>query len=219
VREAVPADVPCTVKLRRAYDDTLEMAAAFDRILAAAFAMGYAWATVHGRTVEQKYVGPSRWDVLREIVRRHPERPVLGSGDVWEAADIFRMIAYTGVAAVAVARGCIGNPWVFRQARMMMAGRAPQAPTLDEQRAVLEEHFRLALAVNGQGRTAASQLRRAEAFTGKTMRKFGIRFAEHHPRAEEVRRRFISVSSLEEWRAVLDEFYGVSPEVLNPVAS
>jgi tRNA-dihydrouridine synthase len=208
VREAVPPSIPCTVKLRRAYDDTPEMAASFERVLEAAFRIGYAWATVHGRTVEQKYIGPSRWDLLRGIVRRHPGKLIFGSGDVWAAADIFRMIAYTGVAGAAVARGCIGNPWLFRQARAMMAGEAPQPPTLAEQRAVLEEHFRLALAVNGRGRSAVSQLRRAEAHTGKTMRKFGIRFAEHHPRREEVRRRFIAVSSLEQWRGVLDEFYG-----------
>ena len=39
------------------------------------------------------------------------------------------------------------------------------------------------------------------------MRKFGIRFAEHHPRGEEVRVRFTRVTSMEDWRAVLDEWY------------
>ncbi len=200
VRDALARDVVLTVKMRRAFDDTPEMAANAQRILDAAFSMGYAWATVHARTVQQKYVGPSRWDVLRDVVARNPGRVIFGSGDVWNAGDIFRMIAYTGVSAVAVARGCIGNPWIFRQAREMMAGREPSAPTIAEQRAVLEEHFRLALATN-------SGTRRAEEFTGMTMRKFGIRFASHHPRAEEVRRAFIAVHSLEGWRAVLGEFY------------
>jgi len=208
VREALPASVPTTVKLRRSFDDTPEMAEAFRRILDAAYEMGYAWATVHARTVEQKYVGPSRWDVLRQVVRearrRDPERVVFGSGDVWSAEDVFRMIGYTGVNAAAVARGCIGNPWVFRQARRIMAGEAPAAPSVQEQRAVLEEHFTLALAVNAGAR-------RPEAYTGKTMRKFGIRFAEHHPRAEEVRRRFVGVCGLEDWRSVLEECYSSGP--------
>ncbi|MFM9995453.1 MAG: tRNA-dihydrouridine synthase [Phycisphaerales bacterium] len=220
VREAVPASVPCTVKLRRSYDDTPEMAASFERILDAAFRIGYAWATVHGRTVEQKYVGPSRWDILRDIVRRHPDKVIFGSGDVWEAADIFRMVEYTGVSAAAVARGCIGNPWIFRQARRMMAGERPASPSLDEQRAVLEEHFTLALAVNGavhapdesSGRgpepAPTPVHRRRELFTARSMRKFGIRFAQFHPRADDVRRRFIGVGSLAEWRGVLEEFYG-----------
>ncbi len=201
VREAVPAHVHCTVKLRRAYDDSPAMAASFERILDAAFDMGYAWATVHARTVEQKYIGPSRWDVLRDIVQRRPGRLIFGSGDVWEVADIFRMLAYTGVTAVSVARGCIGNPWIFRQARDILAGREPAPPTVEEQRRVLLEHFDLALAAN-------TRMRRAEEFTSRTMRKFGIRFAQHHPEAEAVRRKMIAVSSLADWRRVVGEMYG-----------
>jgi tRNA-dihydrouridine synthase len=195
VREVVPGEIPCTVKLRRSFDDTPEMAANLERILDAAFDMGYAWATIHARTVQQKYIGPSRWDLLRDIVRRRPERLIFGSGDVWDVRDIFRMIGYTGVAAVAVARGCIGNPWIFRQARQMMTGEPPSAPTIAEQRAVLEEHFRLSVNINGEDRA------------GKTMRKFGIRFAAHHPRGDEVRRRFIAVGSVADWLGVLEEFY------------
>lgn len=66
---------------------------------------------------------------------------------------------------------------------------------------MLEDHFELALAVNAAAR-------QPELHTGKTMRKFAIRFAEHHPRREEVRRRFIAVDSLEVWRGVLDGWYG-----------
>jgi tRNA-dihydrouridine synthase len=206
VREAVPAHIPCTLKLRRAYDDTPEMAAAFEKIFDAAYRIGYAWATVHARTVEQRYIGPSRWTFLKDLVARHPDKIIFGSGDVWDAADIFRMIAYAGVHAVSVARGCIGNPWVFRQARDLMAGREARPPTLAEQREVLEAHFDLALHVNkGMGQ------RRAESHTGKTMRKFAIRFAEHHPRAEDVRKGFIAVSSLEEWLSVLDTHYSPAP--------
>ncbi|MFG0283366.1 MAG: tRNA dihydrouridine synthase [Phycisphaerales bacterium JB039] len=200
VREALPAEVPVTVKMRRAFDDTPEMIEGFWRIFDAAYDMGCAWVTVHGRTVQQKYVGPSRWDLLREIAQARPERMVFGSGDVWGAGDIFRMIEYTGVTGVSVARGCIGDPWIFRQARDLMAGREPAEPTLAEQREVLEQHFELALAVNAGAREP-------EALTARMMRKFGIRFAARHPRAEDVRRRFVAVRSLEEWRGVLEEFY------------
>lgn len=195
VRERVPEQIPCTVKLRRSFDDTAPMARNLETILDGAFDLGYAWATIHARTVRQKYLGPSRWDLLRDIVARRPDRLILGSGDVWDAHDIFRMIAYTGVAAVAVARGCIGNPWIFRQARDMMAGRAPAAPSIQEQRAVLEEHFRLSVGIHG------------EEHASRAMRKFGIRFAAHHPRGEEVRRRFIAVGSVAEWMGVLEEYF------------
>jgi len=196
VRDAVPREIPCTVKLRRAFDDTPEQARNFEIIFDAAYEMGYAWSTVHARTVEQKYIGPSRWTFLRDLVRRRPDCVIFGSGDVWEVADIFRMIAYTGVSGVSVARGCIGNPWIFRQARQMMRGEAPAPPTIAEQRAVLLDHFSIAARLNG------------EKAAGKMMRKFGIRFAAHHAAGEAVRLRMIAVSSTEDWLAVLNEFYG-----------
>ncbi|MDX2131145.1 MAG: tRNA-dihydrouridine synthase family protein [Planctomycetota bacterium] len=204
VREAVPAHIACTVKLRRSFDDTPEMAANVARIMDAACGMGYAWSTVHARTVAQKYVGPSRWDLLRDLIREvrrtRPDAIVFGSGDIWEAADIFRMVEYTGVQAAAVARGCIGNPWIFRQARDLMEGRTPRGPTIAEQAAVLRDHFTLLLAVN---RTA----RRGEALSSRQIRKFGIRFAAHHPRGDEVRREMIAVESREDWEGVVRRFY------------
>ncbi len=200
VREAVPAEIACTVKLRRGSDDSEEAERNFFRVFEAAYDLGYSWATVHGRTVEQKYIGPSRWTFLKTLVERYPDRPVFGSGDVWEVGDIFRMIGYAGVTGASVARGCIGNPWIFRQARQMMAGETPTAPTIAEQREVLKTHFELSVLVSG------------EQAAGRMMRKFGIRFAQHHPQNEEVRQRFIRVTTSEEWMGVLGEFYGERAE-------
>lgn len=195
VRSALPATIPCTVKLRRAYDDTPEMARNFEVIFDAVQDLGYAWATVHARTVEQRYIGPSRWTFLRDLVRRRPDAVIFGSGDVWEAGDVIRMIAYTGVSGVSIARGCIGNPWIFRQARDLLEGRTPRPPTLAEQRLALLEHFRLSVALNGE--RAAS----------KMMRKFGIKFAQHHPDPAGVKARMIAVSSVQDWQAAIDELY------------
>lgn len=202
VRSAVPPEIPCTVKLRRAYDDTPEMARNFEVIFDAAYTHGYAFATVHARTVEQRYIGPSRWTFLRELRARHMDVPFFGSGDIWDVHDIFRMLAYTGVSGVSVARGCIGNPWIFRQARQMMTGLAPQAPTLAQQRAVLLEHFNLSCSLNG------------EQAAGRMMRKFGIKFARHHPQADDVKMAMCRVSTLQQWQAVLDAHYPVPEPVM-----
>ena len=200
VRDAVPARIPCTVKLRRSFDDTPEMARSFERIFDAAYEIGYAWATVHCRTVAQKYHGPGRWEFLRDLVRRRPDRLVFGSGDVWTVLDIFRMIDMCGVHAVSVARGCIGNPWIFRQARDMMAGRVPMGPTIAEQREVLLSHYRFSEVIHGARRT------------GRHMRKFGIKFAQHHPRAMEVKGEFIRCETAGEWNAVIERRYGPETE-------
>jgi nifR3 family TIM-barrel protein len=202
VRQAVGDDRPCTVKLRRGTDDSPDAERNFHRIFGAVIDLGYAGATVHGRTVEQKYIGPSRWAFLRGLVDQYGQTPafsIFGSGDIWEAADIFRMIDQTGVAGVSVARGCIGNPWVFRQARALLAGDADAArrpPTVAEQRDVLREHFELSVKLHGEKKA------------GMMMRKFGIKFSRHHPQADQIKDAFIRVKSLADWQDVLDRFYG-----------
>ena len=195
VREVVPAEVPLTVKMRRAFDETTEMSENFERIFNAVYDIGYVWATVHCRTVQQKYKGPGRWPFLKSLVERHPEKLIFGSGDIWKVEDIFLMLAHTGVNAVSVARGCIGNPWIFHQARCLLEGRPPVKPTLQEQRRALLNHFHLSVKLHGEGSAS------------RQMRKFGIKFSAHHPDPEAVRNRFISVRSIEEWHAVLDEYF------------
>lgn len=200
VRDALPESIPLTVKMRRSFDDTDQMKKNFLYLFDAAYDLGCAWVTVHGRTVEQKYIGPSRWDPLKALVDRNPDRIIFGSGDIWDVNQIFRMIGYTGLTGVSVARGCIGNPWIFRQARSILDGKDPVAPTVQEQRQVLEQHFDLALAVN-------ASFRDPELHTSKNMRKFGIKFAAHHPNADEVKKQFIYIKTLDEWREVLERWY------------
>lgn len=202
VRQAVPEHVPLMVKLRRGTDDSAEAERNFDRIFEKVIELRYAAAVVHCRTVEQKYKGPGRRPFLKELVTRYRadagDMVIGGSGDIWQAADIFEMIRDTGVDLVSVARGCIGNPWIFRQARAYLAGdleggRRP--PTIAQQRDVLLEHFTLSVDLHGEKR--ASMM----------MRKFGIKFSRHHPAGEEVRLAFIGVKSLSQWHEVLDRFY------------
>jgi tRNA-dihydrouridine synthase B len=198
VREAVPQHIPTAVKLRRAWDDTPEMARNFETIFNACYELGYVWTTVHCRTVQQKYLGPAKWDFLRDLTSRHADKIIFGSGDVWTVEDIFHMLEYTGVQAVSVARGCIGNPWIFRQARQLMNGLPPLEPTIEEQRRTLLDHFDLSVKLHGEG--AASRM----------MRKFGIKFSAHHPQGEEVKAGFIRCQSVADWRAVVERFYGMN---------
>ncbi len=202
VREVVPPHLPLTVKLRRAWDDTAEMARHFERLFNACYEIGCAWTTVHCRTVQQKYNGPGKWEFLTDLVSRHSDKIIFGSGDVWTVEDIFLMLEFTGVQAVSVARGCIGNPWIFRQARQMMAGAPPLAPSPAEQRQVLLDHFDLAVRLHG------------ERPASRMMRKFGIKFAAHHPTPERVKAGFIRCRSLEEWHQVVAMHYADADEDL-----
>ena len=115
------------------------------------------------------------------------------------------MIAQTGVDGVTVARGAIGNPWIFNQTRAIADGKPlPDPPTLHEQREVLLEHFRLAESVYGESRV------------GQLMRKFGIKYSILHPQHNEVRSAFVKVKKRSEWEAAVEKFYSVDGPGTHP---
>ncbi|MBM3964444.1 MAG: tRNA-dihydrouridine synthase family protein [Planctomycetes bacterium] len=196
-RDKVPSQIPVTIKMRRGLDDTTESRDNFYEILDGAFAYGIDAITVHGRTVQQRYIGPSRWSFLKEVKDYvGPAKTILGSGDLFSAEDCLRMMQETGVDGVTVARGCIGNPWIFEQARKIFKGEPlPAAPSVHQQRDVMLEHFRLAEELYGPERA------------GVPMRKFGIKYAASHPQGQIVRDDFVRVKDFDAWRAVLDRWY------------
>jgi tRNA-dihydrouridine synthase len=131
----------------------------------------------------------------------------LGSGDLFTAQDCLRMMQETGIDGVTIARGAIGNPWIFQQARDLAAGLPmPDAPRIHVQREVMERHWQLAEWLYGPQRTPT------------LMRKFGIKYSTNHPQHLEVRPGFARIRSHEEWKAVLDRWYtedgpGVYPSI------
>lgn len=196
-RDVVPDHIPVTVKMRRGIDDSAESRDAFFEILDGARRHGLAAATVHGRTVQQRYVGPSRWEFLREVKQFVGDSmQILGSGDLFTADDCLRMIEQTGIDGVTVARGAIGNPWIFQQARALAAGKPlPDPPTLFEQAEVMREHFLLCERTYGEKRAPL------------LMRKFAIKYSQSHPEHEEARLAFVRMRTREEFELALTEKY------------
>ncbi|MCC6494144.1 MAG: tRNA-dihydrouridine synthase [Pirellulales bacterium] len=215
VRDAVPPHIPVTVKMRRGIDDTAESREKFFEIFDGAYQRGAVAITVHGRSVMQRYDGPSRWEFLRELKQYAGPRVVLGSGDLFNAQACIDMFRYAGIDGVTAARGAIGNPWIFAQTKALAAGLPmPDPPTLFEQREVIAEHYRLAEELYGAERCVP------------TMRKFGIKYSQLHPQHHDVREDFAKVKQAGGWREVLAKWYavdepGVHPAVEepNPLAS
>jgi len=189
------ADRPVTLKVRQK-NKNADDNSNFWYLAEGAYQSGAAAITVHGRSVEQKYTGKADWGFIREVKQQFTDWTIIGSGDVLTPPDALRMIDETGVDAAAVARGVLGNPWFFQQARALAAGEQPMAPDLTEQRRVMTIHFAEAQKLYG---TKASSI----------MRKFGIKYARLHPHPKRLRVAFVSVKTPEDWFAVLDEFYPV----------
>jgi nifR3 family TIM-barrel protein len=213
VREALRPRTVTSVSLRRGFDESNESEERFHQIMETIWANGYDAVRVHARTVEQKYLGPSRWEILRRIKARYADRTILGSGDVFTAQDAVRMLRQTGVDIVWIARGAIGNPWIFRHAAHLLAAeQSPEGmptiapPTIREQREALEEHFAIAMQIHG------------EQLAGRRMRKMGIKYSRFHPRSAEVKQEFIAVHSLRDWSNVLARWYASEAPGVWPAA-
>jgi tRNA-dihydrouridine synthase B len=116
-------EAPVTVKLRSGPDDATENAAECARAAADA---GAALVMVHARSVARGYAGPAEWAVCARV-KAAVAIPVVASGGVRSAEDAVRLLRESGCDGVAIARGCLGNPWIFARARALLAGAPPPA--------------------------------------------------------------------------------------------
>lgn len=140
VAATAPYDVPVTMKTRKGIDDDHLTYLDAGRIAQEA---GCAAIALHGRTVAQAYSGAADWDAIAALVD-HVDIPVLGNGDIWEAADAVRMVEETGAAGVVVGRGCLGRPWIFRDLAAAFSGeQVATLPTLGEVTSMMRRHAEL----------------------------------------------------------------------------
>jgi tRNA-dihydrouridine synthase B len=189
---AAAVSIPVTLKIRSGPDAERETAVEIAQRAADA---GAAAVDVHARSVAQAYVGGPDWSVVARV-KRAVAISVLGSGGVREPADALRFLRETGADGVAIGRGCLGNPWIFRQARDLFQGLPPsRGPTAVERgRAVLqlvEGEFRLygtALALRRLARTSCY-------------------FAKFSPDFADFRKAVHAVRDLATFRRLVKEFF------------
>lgn len=140
VSAAEPYGVPVTMKTRKGIDEDHLTFLDAGRI---AQDTGAAAIALHGRTAAQHYSGRADWSSIAEL-KAAVDIPVLGNGDIWEAADALRMVEETGCDGVVVGRGCLGRPWLFRDLDAAFRGeRSTALPTLGEVAAMMRRHAQL----------------------------------------------------------------------------
>src|SRR6059058_162487 len=113
--------LPVTVKIRSGWDESQR-----DPVTIALRCQdaGAQALTLHARTRTQMFSGKASWDEIARVVEAL-DIPVIGNGDITTAADVVAMRRHTRCAGVMIARGAFGNPWLFAQARDLVAGRPP----------------------------------------------------------------------------------------------
>ena len=136
---------PVSVKIRLGWIDPTDCFA-FAKILEEA---GADMITIHGRTKAQGYSGESDWDMIRQL-KEKLSIPVLANGDIFTAPLIVKALEQTQCDGVLVARGALGNPWIFSQAYELLSGKPATPITLENRINTIANHLRLHIEQYGE---------------------------------------------------------------------
>ncbi len=152
-------DTPVTVKIRSGWDSDNINAV---EVAKAAESAGASAITIHGRTREQFYSGSADWTVITQV-KQAVKVPVIGNGDVTDAASCRKMYSETGCDLVMTGRGSYGNPFIFREIEADLSGEPFAPPTVEEKMEVMLEHIRLILSLSQKPEEAAMHEARKHA--------------------------------------------------------
>ena len=183
--------VPLTAKIRPGYSPDNDFAVEIARAIEDNGADGI---TVHPRFVNQGFSGKAQWQII-SLVKRNVKIPVIGNGDVFRPEQAMEMIRETGCDGVMLARGAIGNPWLFRQILELEKGCTPSPPSFEERRSVMLEHFGLLCESIGELRAS------------RIMRGLLLWYTKGLPRSSRFRGAFTKIRDLDTMISAVDEYF------------
>ncbi len=185
--------VPVTAKIR--LGATRDSINAID-VAQAIEGAGGAAVTVHGRTAAEGFRGRADWDEIARIKPHLARIPLIGNGDLTTAEAVVEAMRRYGVDGVMIGRAALGRPWLFRQAQAALAGEPiPPEPTLDQQRLMLLEHYRLLVEQMGP------------AMGTVLMRKYACCYALGRPGARAFRANVAHAATAEDFAAAVERFF------------
>ena len=182
---------PVTVKIRKGFDDDNINAVEIAKIIEDA---GGAAVAVHGRTREQYYSGKADWDIIRRV-KEAVSIPVIGNGDVTDAASAEALVEQTGCDGIMIGRGAEGNPWIFKQIlHYMETGETLARPTQHEVKEMMLRHARMQVEYKGG------------AIGIREMRKHVAWYTAGFPHSAKLRAAINQVESLQALEQMLNEW-------------
>ena len=193
VRDAVKC--PVTMKLRVGYDESEASKEDFWRIVETVAGDNIDALIIHGRTVNQYYRGKADWQKIIEVKKRFPHITVFGSGDIFSPETILERLGQ-GIDGVAIARGAIGNPWIFASTRALLEGKPkPQHPSIEEQEDIMLNHFHEVETIHGKAKAIGY------------FRKFSCHYCKFHPEKKYVHTDLMAAKSSEQFLAAVKKWY------------
>lgn len=187
---------PVFMKIRIGFDSTEASREDFWTICENAAADGAEMLAIHGRTVEQKYRGHADWEAITEVKRAFPMLYIFGSGDIMTPETAVERARTSGVDGVIVARGAIGNPWIFQEIRALWEGRPkPPPPTLAEQKEVMLEHVEMILKLWPPKKAVPY------------FRKFTVGYCKRHPQRKKTMLAIMKARTAEQVIKTIEEAY------------
>ncbi len=156
---------PVTVKIRIGIDDKRINAVEVAKIVEE---NGGAAIAIHGRTQKQGYSGKANWTIIKEV-KEKVNIPVIGNGDVFTPEDFKEKLEYSGVDAIMIARGALGNPFIFKQINDYLK------KGVYEKKSGIQQLFEYLELVRKYGISFAAVKTRASSFTKGIIRGAEIR--------------------------------------------
>lgn len=186
-------DVPVSVKFRLGWDQD---AISWEKTAAAALEGGASMLTMHARTRAQGYAGTADWSQLKNLklwTSGHSSQiPIFGSGDLFTAEDAKNMLSQTEIDGVMFARGAIGNPFIFREAKALLQGKpVPPPPSVMERKQTIKLHLEQLAADIG------------EAPACREMRKHVCAYLKGIPFAGQVKQSVVQASTITDYEQAL----------------
>lgn len=192
VRGAV--EIPVTVKIRTGWDHDSRNASEVAKI---AYEEGLAWVAIHGRTRAAGYSGLADWDFISEV-KSKSKIPIIGNGDIVTPELAVRRLRDTGCDGVMIGRGCLKNPWIFRQSMGLWA--SGQVPEVHRDFGQLFERLLQAFRMIAHGD-------QPDRFVMLQIKKFASWYSTGYPGASQFRRTIFQHNTLEATRVAVFEYF------------